>query len=408
MRGSYDLRRDDAYVRSLLHDRRYDPARDRFAAALTEAEVNEIDEASDIERNESDRATIDTYGRTAGTGSYAGRYNEGGFENVGFKIAGEAHLTALRTQVSAPEKLRLFTATYSLLELEAIATELDRSWDVLKQLGYEITFVEDDIKSNRLNVGLVSVTDAARKFFAERWGSAVHLVESDVEFVPGGDENPRPSRGRAGIQAMSGGLSIFPSPSHTPSFCTSAFTAQIVDQANREYERLYFTAGHCLYNYDAWYQGWWGYGTGRRLGGSYVAHVGDSTDAALMRMPDGVTARVYITSTVKQPITRIQNQRDDERGDPVCFSGANTGVRCGRLRGTTARVYIQTANGRRRLDNQRSMDRTCSPGDSGSPAYNGYLAKGIVSSVAKKAGICFYTHIAIAAQQLSIDAQQGG
>jgi hypothetical protein len=208
-RRTEGLRADVDYVQSLINDPSTDRARDIYGVALTAHEAQLLadrdraagmdvatgavafDDAtrfttSDIAREVTGAGSspaahpdpIERYGADH-PDAYAGSYLAQGWTYVGFTSDADAHLARLQGQTSIP--LRAFTATHTLAHLEAMATRVVADDELLGAQGIELQAVATDVKANVVDVVVRVLTDRAKRYLTDRYGSSVRVSEDTIE-----------------------------------------------------------------------------------------------------------------------------------------------------------------------------------------------------------------------------------
>ena len=161
--------------------------------------------------------------------------------------------------------------------------------------------------------------------------------------------------------------------------CTSGY---VVKRGQNQYGT---TAGHCAVDADS---DWWGYEM--RIGGTrigiikknhFASHRGNgqkvTADALLYSVPDGKAKKQITVKTSPYVFHRYVRamvpEKHTSKGMTVCYSGAQTGARCGRVRHRYRDVKVGTSVGTinyRRLICGRGGLLDAAPGDSGAPVYD--------------------------------------
>lgn len=406
LRQEEGLRSDPAYIRSLLNDPAYDHNRDVWGVPLTDEEAATLDGRRPGEDSEdstpwdgqvydpgqaqarsssdsrpSDPDPIEDYG-VQHADSYAGSYTARDTVYVGFvKDAGQ-HLDQLRQLVAHP--VALFPVTRTLAELDTLMERVTGDDAALQAQGVRFTSVSVDIPGNVVEVGVEELTAAVEATLQSRYGPAVRAF-SEGPIVEGKRRRDYWNPVIAGIAISYG--------DRGEHICTGsfAFLGQYLLQGNQTF-RGQMTAGHCgeAAPNALWYQG------GQPLGQVTRREFRDGgrVDAAMIEHNRQTLPDIYITPRTVQRYRSIQKPERERIGDDVCHSGRTKGPLCGKLNRTDANVRVKD----RVLRKQRRMRPysgsgvrdTCAGGDSGGPVYWRSVAKGIVSSIAKRSRYCYY------------------
>lgn len=334
------------------------------------------------------------------TAAFAGTYLDhaaGGVLTVLVTANRDAHLAALRRQVSHPERLRVRQVRYSLAALGNARASADAA---LRRAGLAVSLTSIDVVRNRVTV---TVPDAS----AQARAGLARLASSDMlDVVSGAPELADCANLTCVVCAddiycahesppLDGGTDIesYDAYPGEVAFCTLGF----VGHKGSATQSFVLSAGHCGPTTSVWAQQV-----------TPIGMVGKNTftgttraDAFSIAIPRAL-GRGYVkaSSGTFRRISGRELSNKDYVGKPTCAYGIRTRYRCGKIttRTAQARFVIGTGSSQRivTLKDQRIASRPCGPGDSGGPNFYGSTAQGLTSySVRYSDGRrhCGYSHI---------------
>jgi hypothetical protein len=135
-------------------------------------------------------SVVDEYVRDVGGTDFAGMYlshEEGkSFLNVGFIRAWGRHEDAIRSEVSDPDRIRIFDAEYSLRALRDLQHRISEDTADLSKSDIQVTEISLDQERNQVIVGITAVTESAQEEFASRYGIGMYeLAEIGYSSISG-------------------------------------------------------------------------------------------------------------------------------------------------------------------------------------------------------------------------------
>lgn len=331
---------------------------------------------------QADAAQLEVVAERSAPDSFAGLYiGEGGLVHVGFTRRVSRNLAVLKQQFRFPERLRGFRAAVTLRALSKTNDRVSRAMPRLQRQGIDVRSVGTAIERNRVEIGVVNLSEAERRGLLRRFGEVVVAVPlRAVENVSRGNSYP----------PLKGGHTIDSAQGLTTYSCTSAF----VGQDGRS--SFLLTAGHCGDVNSTWTHNV--FFIGRMTRDSY--RNGSSADAAAIRISSTDRSNlVFISDSNLRPIRGTN--LGDVVGGAVCMSATTSGFVCGTITDTDETIDYGAVT----LYRQRLASFPSIPGDSGGPIFSGNTAHGIVSGFVTYSDgnrDAIYSHIANAQSALGL------
>lgn len=228
----------DSLLRALIADPTRQEAIDRFGAALTVDQGDELDlrlAAQDA------MPVIDSFAATR-QATYAGVYMDnpgGGLLYVGFTADAQNQVDQLKASFPYPARLRAFTAARSMTDLQAMQARLESDWGTNALPIANVSAVGIDERLNLVVVGSINPGPQDESLLQGRYGSGVILKKEDPQTAAGrhlrvtGGELIRPD-----VDAEEGIISC------TLGFGTYRNRSGGNNTTVKQYDNL--TAGHCI------------------------------------------------------------------------------------------------------------------------------------------------------------------
>jgi hypothetical protein len=429
-REDFGLDASDAHVRAVQANPAYAHSVAAHSVYLTPAEETYM---NDRRRVEDATPLIDSYGRL-----YPDEYSDlyidaSGTVHVGFTANVAQHRTDLESLFPFPAQLEVHATQYSRDELARIADNVQQDLDDLDTQGIHVVTITERYEENDVNVGIEDLTSAKASYLESHYGPGVTVSERFGAIGTSSRSTPQ--------KPLLPGLEIHNINGAVPgyNYCTLAWAAigdipPVVHLQRRKKETggqrtpFYFTAGHCSYDttLSSWKQGGklnddkTQFEGGRTFGATYAVSFssGGFSDAMLISLSSFTDLNTYIWGSVyrdsnnkryTQQVGGVLPDSGDDKGKEVCFSGATSLVKCGKVVNVRnrARLNVATRDGGKRvvvLNGLRQMDTWCAPGDSGSPVYVEEKDKKLVNAIGiisaalqltkdATSGPCLFTHI---------------
>lgn len=378
-------------------------------------------------------APIRAYGANETKESFADLFIDGwargGYVNVGFTRDADLHLGHLRARFEFPERLRVFEATFSIVQLSEAKARLSAIRSELSASGILIMNLWTDVRRNQVVVG---VSGPWRREAVELLSSRFEPGLLRIEFNQHVDQThacnsttdcwPPQTAGvfiHAQEDTIGGALphdtgctvgcgTIDPTHQDLPTggtyTCNSGFSAFRVSAVGqfKIFEQL--TAGHCVIYTSLWKAG---LAPNIDVIGSVVAHAfkNDSKlDAAVLDLANQTDKGAYFWDSPYQEIGSVQTASQDNAGDITCMMGHISRIACGMIE--TKNYDHYTGGGgldpRWIIDQRRAemSEFDCNEGDSGAPWWTGesspWKAVGIHSGgnpYSETRRFCHYGHV---------------
>lgn len=351
-----------AHIEDVLANPALERTISQFGVPLTASEEQEMSQRDAASGGSADQLV--SWIQANAVENFAGVWIDqkaGGLVRVGFTQDAESMLSTLKAHFDFADRLRTFTATYTLVQLQALLDRVQADRATLSDEGVDITTLTIREDANRVELGVANLTPAQQTTLVERYGAAVSVV-SRAPFV-----NFEYARNLWPIGPAFAGIGIISSSNEN---CSTGF---IVRKAR--HIRL-LTAGHCGGRGTSWvhFDG----GTSRKeqryIGRTNASRDIRGFDASLIKItnPSLKTRRLLTSAAGGGHYQIIRNiKRKPLYGTRICFVGIRArGTRCGthQLRDPDGFEGIITSG-----SNRGNF------GDSGGPVFHGDLADGIVS-----------------------------
>ena len=167
----------DSEIESLLADPSRQEVIDRLGAALSPAQEAEMNIRLAVQDS---MPTVDAFVATRQT-TYAGVYMDrtAGLLYVGFTANAGAEVDALKALHAYPARLRAFTASRSLAQLEQTRSSIVHDWNTGQLPVVGVSTVGIDVKANNIVVGMRNATGHAQSELTAKYGPTVVVVASD-------------------------------------------------------------------------------------------------------------------------------------------------------------------------------------------------------------------------------------
>ncbi|WP_058301230.1 S1 family peptidase [Gorillibacterium timonense] len=375
IRYLYGLNQDDDYVKGVV--REY-TASNKFGAALTDAEIRELENRFAYQRDHK-RAVVD-YLNTLD--SYAWSYfdqKQGGIYVIGLK--GEAYknrqLTkTIRDLYGMPNQISIRKAACREADLIELSNRIFRDRDKLKAAGVIVKKTEVNTPKEKVDVYMSQNSMDAQNLLLSLYPRdrlAFYEAENEIALTARTDVG----------SPLEGGLMITRSATSTEGYCSSGFVAK---RGNSYY---LLTAGHCTATNDLIYQG------GCLIGMTAGSHISGNPDTAAIHIPAASASKyVYGSSSKSVSLTSAEAAGAAQVGDSVCMAGASSGETCGYVKS----VYVNDTIGTADYYGVSSAYYTSAAGDSGGTVYDGSILKGIhFGNVSEGSGVpmvSYYSKVA--------------
>lgn len=357
----------DDVIRATLDNLELEDAIDEYGIPLTPAEQTEMEQRSAAEEA---AGSIVSQVTQDSPDTYAGLWIDqagGGLVRVGFTENAEDHLPALRQTYPYPDRLRVFTAEWTLNELQAAAEQVAADDDDLADYGIELNAIRVREDMNAVQVGADAWTEPDRDYMVGRYGDLLRFAE---------EESPVPAASRRSwpIPPVFGGL-LITSPSGQ---CSTGFT---VAKPKNIFEMRILTAGHCARRGTPFRHKDGREGRSRFIGRVSAKRLQDPFDAALIKPSRRSFGTKRILLRPNRPSGKGRYQRITSTGSPgfiggvVCFVGySKPENRCGVSLGSDVEGV-----GKGQPCAAYAKGREVEFGDSGGPVFYARKAYGLVS-----------------------------
>ncbi|WP_338553155.1 S1 family peptidase [Paenibacillus sp. KS-LC4] len=306
---------------------------------------------------------------------YIDQSNNGTY-HIGVKNKGLFKLENLETLIdplfTGEYKYRIETISYSESDLDETVTKINENLEYLKRQNIMVNQVYTDVINQRVNVGVVMVTEEKKKVLENLFGNMLNIQEAEES----GNSNRATTS-----STMKGGLKITYTSNSSSYKCSVGFMVKPPNGA-----KFAVTAGHC-------------YGTNYQQGtnsiGSMVYYKNSgNTDAGMVgggpSSVDYTGGGIYKTASTNDKYDRTQNASEDVVGEAICMSGASSdtnSVSCGTL---NSKNYSATFSGTT-FTKLRKASYTSVGGDSGGTVYGGTTLKGVNKGYSGSDGV--YSHL---------------
>lgn len=338
---------------------------------LTDAEQRELQARFRVARRVS---SIQRYVSHNASTTFSGLYLDQahrGLVYIGFTRGAANRLRALRKVFSYTNRLRVFTAAYTLAQLQRLHRRIDQDWSLLRRDGIDMRTSTVDVPTNRVLVGVSDRVPSGRAALRRRYGNMVRVIRAHVQRTSC-SQCSGTTRTTVQSPPLDGGLEI----NDLSAQCTSGFVTQAANGAF-----FLMTAGHCGHNGSGWAQGFFNSDIG--LQGPDVGTMdrnsyynGSSADAAVIDMPSYEADNAVYRDGGYQQINSIKPFGSDLLGSAVCHSGITSEYECGTITSTDSTEQYGSGPV---LYHMREAYMYNAPGDSGGPVFMGAGAVGIVS-----------------------------
>ena len=373
---------DPVLILRLLTDPARNAGQETWGTPLQSAEDQEMQTRVGIDDQ---MGIIQNYGDTVPS-QYAGAYVDKGSVYVGFTGDQSSHMSNVATLFPYASRLRSFSATYTLSQLTAKATEVesDGAWQASQ--GFDVISVSRSTSRNRVVVGIANPSAGSGAALTSRYGGMV-TQEQDEPAVALANEKDRGS-----VPPVYGGYGLYDpdAPLNDPGGCSAGFSAYRNIRGHRH--NFVMTAGHC-------------FGTKRSLshdGGRHVGHVvfrqyrddqdPGNVDVGYIGLPNRryTTYKVFFGSGGnrgdRRPVKGFDRYpgektkaKETTNGEHVCISGVEMPfIRCGRVidESVTHKVDGQKLHSLVKL---KVYGKGLCRGDSGGAIVSGTQAVGLVT-----------------------------
>jgi hypothetical protein len=376
-REEFGLRSDDAFVRGSFADAdRY--TSDAWGVPLTAAEEAELARRSLVrEKMEPALTTFATYSDFAGV--YFDQRRGGLVVFMSTDVEAWRSSDVAAAVEGVDHDVRPARWSYSELDALRAAVEADRpQWDAA---GFRMIILGIDERENKVEIGLETVTDVARKAFAAEYGDAVYLSEQQVgEFDA--------CTAMAFCWPLKGGLRMY-WVGHSGTICTTGFMGRRTDTN----ALVVITAGHCLDETTG--SAAWGHQANPAEAANFGTELGDtffenaSADVGLVQLNANAVAALgtgakntlhYQDPSYNDSVVSVTSHSNQLVGDPVCRMGWGTwdatqqGKTCGTI---TRRDYTdisKNSNATFNIRHQWQVSFDSLLGDSGGPIWRTIFA----------------------------------
>lgn len=341
------------------------PAKDGYGIPLTENEVQELQERekfSDVHiphileelRGESPFSKIGTFYRDNRDN---GRLMVGLVKNTEIKDEVIQRIKS-KVPIHAQDKIKFLDVTYSESDLNQIILNIFDDRELLEDKGVSVTEAFEDVRGNKVSVGIYPYTEEAATIIKDRYGAdAVTVIEKEVEKLEDRSAN---------YYYMYGGIRIAGTAANSTGSqggCSAGFS---IENARGNF---LVTAGHCTNDWTGFYQG------GYYKGSIYDTNEGGSADVGVISLfSNRTTNDIYRYSYGDRALTSYQGVTEDYVGQSVAKVGIATDLTSG---------TIQSRNWHGDFENGihytylRDASYASSGGDSGGTVYWGSELRGI-------------------------------
>lgn len=249
-------------------------------------------------------------------------------------------------------KYELEFIAYSEEDLDGLVNRILENRNYLEKQNIIFNEVYPDIIKQKVNIGVVDVSDEKIKLLQHLFGDVVYAYEA----------NETVNNNRSVTSSvMKGGLEIVYKNSNNDIVgCSIGFMVKPPNGVN-----FIVTAAHCG-NGSSYKQGTTSFGN------MIYKKESGSTDAGMLAGPSSVTytgGKIYKTATTTDSYNSTQNASEDVIGEAVCMSGASSStnpVSCGTL---TNKNFATVAGGIS-FTKLRKASYTSTVGDSGGTVYS--------------------------------------
>jgi hypothetical protein len=294
---------------------------------------------------------------------------DGGTPVLQFAADPEAKRALVEQRVPSGTKVRIVQVATPIRELRAKQDEIADAADSLRPDGVQITNISVNTVSNRVDVYLESVTDAAKAVIWSRFGDAIVIGQRGTATADLCPENA--------CFPVKGGMGMTDQNSNWP--CTVGYMAKRTDTTP---DRLVFiTAGHCVLFGTAtgpWKHGITTIGTSLSFNGTNV-HTwwqNSAADVGVVVVSSTQIPAVKNNILVNQsPVTvkpfEIQLSWDLQvPGMAVCRMGRTTGKQCGTIiDNDDTQLSVVDGQGSKTIQHVVVYGRDAKGGDSGGSIY---------------------------------------
>ncbi|WP_084242405.1 S1 family peptidase [Planomicrobium okeanokoites] len=342
----------------------------KYGIPLTEKEIEYLDEIEDF----SDKHVESVLKQLRGNEAYSRsgtfyRDNKNGGQFVIGIAKGSANKQDIIDRIKdkvpahAQEKIKFLDVNYSEEDLNNTIDMIFNDKESLEEQGVYVTQASDNVKDNKVTVGIYPYTEEAALILQNRYGkNLVVVVEKATAETESRTTNWDKMYGGiqwAGTAASSTGPDDYCSVGYTISNSRGYFVV---------------TAGHCTYSRASFYQG--GYYKGAR----YSVSEGGSADVGVYKMPSNRTTNgIYRYSYNDRTLLSQESVTSDYVGQSVAKVGATTNATSGVLESRNWRGDLVSNNGTRvtHYTYLRQASYHSLGGDSGGTVYWGSVLKGI-------------------------------
>lgn len=131
----------------------------------------------EVPKEEVSASLVEKYALESAPDSYAGVYTDRqGLVRVGFTQDSEQHFSDIKAHFNNPEKLQLFSATYSEAQLDETTKITTMDAAHLRDEGIMVYAVGPNIPDNRVDVTVMSADAGTISILQNRYGSQVNVI----------------------------------------------------------------------------------------------------------------------------------------------------------------------------------------------------------------------------------------